>query len=124
MPIVYGPGASDAVRTRLPGDAGTITAGQGARDIDDRFGSLVPLQLVEVLNEIYTEPMTVVMASRPKMLICGVSLTLDPQGSLIGMGCACEWTWLGNSVSVRRIQNMNIVALPSTRYNFVFLGVG
>lgn len=125
MPITYGPGASDAVRTRLPGAADTVTAGEAARDADERFGGLVPLQRVDVLNEVYAEPMFVAMPSAPKILIVGVQLVVAPDSApTLNCGCLCEFVWTGNGCRVRHIDGMSAGINPGTRYNFYFLGVG
>lgn len=121
MPITYGGGASDAVRTRLPSKTDTITSGESARDIDNRFGNLVPQQISEVKNARWAPPMFVSMAKQPKAVFVYVEHANDPQGDTLLAGPSCNFYWKGDGIWVRAIFGLS----PNIdTYNFVFLGFG
>lgn len=112
---------TDAIRTRLPGVADTVTSGELARDASQQFGKLPALQFVEVLGQDYFEPLFVRMAKAPKMVLCGVQNAKDDQ-AIVGFEAGVEFTWTGNGINIRRIQGLT--AGSGVRYNFAFLGVG
>lgn len=121
MPITYGD-ASNAVRTRLPGTTDTVTSGEAARDTDDRFGGLVPLQMKTLENVTFTSPLFVSMPRKPAFVVCGVTLAQDPETGTTALGGVVACTWKGDGISVRAIPG--ITSGSGIRYNLTFLGVG
>lgn len=114
--------SNDAIRTRLPGKADTVTSGEAARDADDRFSRIPSFQLVELPNQDYTEPLFVRMTKPPKIVVCGAKLASDPDVAVVGFNAGVEFTWTGSGINVRKIGGLT--AGNGLRYNFVFLGVG
>lgn len=122
MPVTYGQGQGDAIRTRLPGQADARTLGEQARDTSEAFSGLPRLQPVDVLNQTFTNPMFVGMKFKPKLVIVGVRLTQDPETSTTVLGPGVTFSWRGDGILVRAIDGLTSGA--GIRYDFAFLGVG
>lgn len=118
---VRGGATANAIRTRLPTKADTVALGQDSRDASDALRKLVPLQLVDVNNQLYIPgKFNVVMPLQPKMVLCTLRSPTAPDVTPINAGGAVAFTWLGGQFRVDNILN----AVSGTFYDMVFLGVG